>query len=129
MDKKGVSITFNTIVIAAIALIVLIVLWAIFIGGIKKGAGGIGNVEDESVAQVNDVSWCLPTSMTGGACKLDSHPGPTECASAVLIGTKDCKLTCDDTVPGKKHKIDTSQTAPKLTCGQALTSPYYLCCK
>jgi hypothetical protein len=128
MDKKGVSITFNTIVIAAIALIVLIVLWAIFIGGIKKGAGGIGNVEDESVAQVNDVSWCLPTSMTGGPCKLDNRP-TSGCEDATLTaGTKDCKLTCDGKT-GKKHKIDTSKTAPILNCGNALTSPYYLCCQ
>jgi len=81
MNKRGVSITFNTIVIAAVALVVLIVLWAIFIGGIKKSSGGVERVEGESIAQVNDVSWCLPTTMTGKSCETDD----SGCGNAIIV--------------------------------------------
>ena len=41
MDKKGQSISINTIIIAAIALAVLVVLFAIFTGRLAGFTGGL----------------------------------------------------------------------------------------
>ena len=43
MEKKGQSISINTIIIAAIALAVLVVLFAIFTGRIGKFSTGVNN--------------------------------------------------------------------------------------
>lgn len=49
MNKKGQSISINTIIIAALALAVLVVLFAIFtgrIGGFSKGVGETASCEN-----------------------------------------------------------------------------------
>ncbi|MBU0614661.1 MAG: hypothetical protein KJ601_01060 [Nanoarchaeota archaeon] len=127
MQKRGVSIAFNTIIIAAIALVVLIVLWIIFTGGIKKGAGGIGNVEGESIAQVNDVSWCLPTTMTGGGCEIDKTDG---CHKAKIEKTTDsCKLVCDkNQQTQQKHKVLKTEAASSVDCKLTEVPGHFYCC-
>lgn len=49
MNKKGQSISINTIIVAALALAVLVVLFAIFtgrIGGFSKGVGETASCEN-----------------------------------------------------------------------------------
>jgi len=64
MKKKAQGLSLNTIIIAAIVLIVLIVLWAIFtgkMGGFTQGLKGTA----EGDAACNDV--CVATGIyTGG---------------------------------------------------------------
>jgi len=58
MNKKGVEITMNTIVVAAIALLVLVVLSAIFLGR-------IGTFGEKSESCEVQGGLCAPTGECG----------------------------------------------------------------
>jgi len=54
MKKKGQGLSLNTIIVAAIVLIVLIVLWAIFTG--RMGGFASGMVSTEKCSDVCDAT-------------------------------------------------------------------------
>jgi len=82
MDKKGQGLSLNTIIIAAIVLIVLIVLWAIFTG--KMGGFSTGISEEDAKARassqrISDLARDMPCvnkeSTTCTAITTDSECG------------------------------------------------------
>ena len=62
MNKKGVELTFNTIIIAAICLISLIVIIAIFTNFVGTGA-----------VQLSDISACQNMGNGQGGCEVKSQ--------------------------------------------------------
>jgi len=64
--KKGQGLSLNTIIIAAIVLIVLVVLWAIFTGRMGTFASGVKEVEKCSNACTN-----LGYTSGGGALRAN----------------------------------------------------------
>ena len=71
--KKGQGLSLNTIIIAAIVLIVLIVLWAIFTGRMGQFATGLSEAEKECG------SICTAAGHTGGDLSTESNK--TTCAT------------------------------------------------
>ncbi len=66
MNKKGLDISLNFVIIAALALIALIVIALIFTGGIQKLIG-----QEEEVIEVGTQEFALAE----GACKLACSAG------------------------------------------------------
>ncbi len=66
MNKKGQSISINTIIIAAIALAVLVVLFAIFTGRLGGFTMGVQNTDTcaQKCSSLNMNSGSNPTSDT-----------------------------------------------------------------
>jgi len=52
--KKGIGLSIQTIIIAAIVLIVLIVLWAIFVGNMTKTTGSIKENTEKYIKKCTD---------------------------------------------------------------------------
>ena len=74
MKKKAQGLSLNTIIIAAIVLIVLIVLWAIFtgrMGGFSLGATATQSCKDACKALGKGTDTCGAQSATKGT----NHPG------------------------------------------------------
>lgn len=67
MSKKGVELTFNTIVIAAICLIALIVVIAIFTNFMGRGTQGF-----------TDISACQSMGNGQGECRESDDSSDTE---------------------------------------------------
>jgi len=81
IKKRGEGLTLNTIVIAAIVLVVLVVLWFIFTGQIGRSAGAIDDVGDTAGMQVNEVTWCLSTTLKGQSCEVERG----SCTTAIIV--------------------------------------------
>ncbi len=62
-NKKGAEITLNTIIIAAIAVIVLIVLVGIFTGKIRFFGEGVNTAEEQAKARICSAQggYCAPS--------------------------------------------------------------------
>lgn len=89
-NKKGAEITLNTIIIAAIAVIVLIVLVGIFTGKIRFFGEGVNTVEQEAAKKM--------CTSQGGYCasecpKVNGAEGPVK-TPAPAGGWTDCPLKC-----------------------------------
>lgn len=78
MNKKGQGLPLNTIIIAAIVLIVLVVLWAIFTG--RMG------VFSKGVSDVTKGEGCVEA---GGVIKLETEGGCNEACPAIYGNFKD----------------------------------------
>ena len=78
MNKKGVELTFNTIIIAIICLVVLVVIIAIFTNLISRGT------ED-----LLTPSRCKSMGGGNGQCSPDKEPGLT-----CVHGFGGCKDYC-----------------------------------
>jgi hypothetical protein len=61
--KKGQGLSLNTIIIAAIVLIVLVVLWAIFTGRMGVFSKGLDQIEKDCTSQ------CTAAGYATGAVK------------------------------------------------------------
>ncbi len=84
MKKKGQGLSLNVIIVAAIALIVLIVLWAIFTGRMGTTVGGIEKADQDAREVAENFRG---TVALGGACKGNTGAG------ALTDGA--CAATCD----------------------------------
>ena len=80
-NKKGAEITLNTIIIAAIAVIVLIVLVGIFTGKIRFFGEGVNTAEEQAKARICSVQKCYCAS----ECAANEAP-----KTAPLGGWTDC---------------------------------------
>jgi len=70
MNKRGQGLSLNTIIIAAIVLVVLVVLWAIFTGRMGGFAGALQDTEGKQDTAESAVSGILSgdcSSVTTGA--------------------------------------------------------------
>lgn len=77
MSRKSQSISINTLIVAAIALAVLVVLFVIFTGRFKIFSEGV------SGASLNCDNGCKSTGYSGGSPSFSSN-----CGSAVEISGK-----------------------------------------
>ncbi len=70
MHKKGQSISINTIIIAAIALAVLVVMFAIFTGRLGGFTKGVQDTDTclQKCTSLNMASGSNPTSEASKAC-------------------------------------------------------------
>ena len=78
MNKKGQGLPLNTIIIAAIVLIVLVVLWAIFTGRMGVFTKGLKTTTEQSVLCTSDV--------VGGTVK-DTAKLCTDIGGTIISGT------------------------------------------
>ena len=78
MLKKSQSISINTLIVAAIALAVLVVLFVVFTGRFKIFSEGV------SGASLSCDSGCKSTGYSGGGSSTSS----SDCGSAVQISGK-----------------------------------------
>ncbi|MBW2974308.1 hypothetical protein KY366_01190 [Candidatus Woesearchaeota archaeon] len=76
--KKGQGLSLNTIIIAAIVLIVLVVLWAIFTGRMGVFSKGL-----------SDVTKGGSCSESGGVVRLETEGGCNEECPAIYGNFKD----------------------------------------
>jgi len=73
MNKKGQGLPLNVIIIAAIVLIVLVVLWAIFTGRMGVFSKGLTDVTKGGTCEE-----------AGGAVKLETAGGCSEWCTAIF---------------------------------------------
>ena len=83
--KKGQGLSLNTIIIAAIVLIVLIVLWAIFTGRMGNFTKGINyeevkakeaaNAFEKKALGTEDLNLCYSGRRDGTSCKCAKDDG------------------------------------------------------
>ncbi len=85
--KKGQGLSLNTIIIAAIVLIVLIVLWAIFTGRMGKFTAGLKSEEEKAQAEakkfesmatgeetpLDKLSTCFGRQSVGAECRCGNN--------------------------------------------------------
>jgi len=94
MKKKAQGLSLNVIIVAAIALIVLIVLWAIFTGRMGTTVSGIDTAEKDARAAaaaigstgVSSATYTWKLAVTTSSCELISQ-GKTV-ADTKCTGTK-----------------------------------------
>jgi flagellar biosynthesis/type III secretory pathway M-ring protein FliF/YscJ len=86
--KKGQSLPLNIIIIAAIVLIVLVVLWAIFTG--RMGLFTKGLTDEEKKAQ--DAAKQFEAEAASGGTPIDQL---SPCTSFMVTGTE-CKCARTD---------------------------------
>jgi len=134
MKKRGMELSLNTIVIAALVLVVLIVMWIIYVKFIGQSAGRIGDVGEEAGQQVNDVTWCMPTVLKGQSCDVDEGES---CSGHPIYSAKSdpksCSITCKT---GLTRKIRKDAKPESYTCKGAtsggsvdgLGGVKYVCC-
>jgi hypothetical protein len=134
MQKRGVELTFNTIVIAAIALIVLIVIIIIYTKFIGKSSEDINRPADEAGQGARDAAWCMQSYLTGGECVIQAATSCSgnkdlDCKPATWSGSDNkCGWTCSSGYTN--HKIAGKGTAivdPKQ-CPSSTTTQSRLCC-
>jgi len=147
MRKKAQGLSLNTIIVAAIVLIVLIVLWAIFTGKMGGFTQGLGSTT-ESVEACN--KRCTATGMyvkgiaSSNACKeiqmgkvRTSTGGEENCCcttNAAATGTPTTKTPCTG---GTKTQCDpfSDGSADQCPKGEEATDASYdvdsgkVCCK
>ena len=72
MNKRGQSLSLNVIIIAALALIVLVVLVAVFTGRISLFQKGVSTVGDEELVRMQtQYGLCHPTATKETAFRSD----------------------------------------------------------
>ena len=78
--KKGQGLSLNTIIIAAIVLIVLVVLWAIFTGRMGAFAEGVKKQDTATEEALEDIEEKLEGTETGeeGAADTEAEGGGTQ---------------------------------------------------
>ena len=99
--KKGQGLSLNTIIIAAIVLIVLIVLWAIFTG--RMGTFTTGVKETEADAKTEAEKF-----LTGGI------QSGFRCTDGANIG--DCESSCDGDIISLSSLPAEERCATGLIC-------------
>lgn len=78
-SKKGQTMSLNVIIVAALALIVLVVLVAIFTGRIGIFSQGLGQAGDEEIAQMKvNYGDCHPSSLSEAEFKLEMGKAESE---------------------------------------------------
>ncbi len=85
MDKKAQGISLNVIIIAAIGLVVLVLLVAIFTGRINIFGKGVGEAEEAGTSNV-----CFGANHV---CQAEQPDGYTELPEPAG-GWVDCTSTC-----------------------------------
>ena len=131
MNRRGVELTLNTIIVAVLVLVVLVVMFAIYTRFIGKSAEDIGAVGDEAGRQVNDITWCMPTTLKGQSCEIEK--GKTGCSAPIYTKSGEgCSITCP---AGKTRKIIQGSGAVTYDCGNAKKGEFvtsvssrYTCC-
>jgi len=120
IKKRGEGLTLNTIVIAAIVLVVLVVLWFIFTGQIGRSSGQIDDVGNEAGKQVNEVTWCLSITLRGQSCEVDACPGETGPGPRYTTSSnkKTCSITC---ASGQSKYLKKGIEPIRISCAQATT--------
>lgn len=83
MRKKGISLSMNTIIIAALALIVLVVLLLIFTGQVGKTRTGL----NQTTSQYSGEQCKIPG--TGRTCRFEAK---CEEINGVNYGQLDCSF-------------------------------------
>lgn len=74
-QTKAQGLSLNTIIIAAIVLIVLIVLWAIFTGRMGKFTAGLKSEEEKAQAEAKKFEQVATGGVSvGQACEAGSTP-------------------------------------------------------
>ncbi|MFH1641288.1 MAG: hypothetical protein ABIC04_00135 [Nanoarchaeota archaeon] len=147
MNKKAVTMTFPVIITAIIALVILIVMLAIYTGFIGKTTNSINEPANEAGLKATDAAWCMSAYLKGDECVIEGAltcgNAGTGCTDAVPLpnANKKCELTCPDTSPyhkvagGNKDKTYSCDTTPdpaksadpkKPTTKKS--SPRYCCC-
>lgn len=118
MKKKGVSLPFNTIIVAAIALVVLVVILVIYTNFIRKSADDIGKPAEAAGLKANDAAWCISAFMTGGDCVVE---GAANCGAAGTCNeaqrkweNNKCSLICPSDKPD--HKVADANEDRSFSC-------------
>ncbi|MBT3984801.1 hypothetical protein HOD38_02230 [archaeon] len=95
MNKKGLDISLNFVIIAALALIALIVIALIFTGGIQKLIG-----QEEEVIEVGTQEFALAEGACSLACSAGSETAwdnPSFPQSVIDAGYDSCDDMLDTT--------------------------------
>jgi len=104
--KKGQGLSLNTIIVAAIVLIVLIVLWAIFTGRMGTFTEGVKTADEQAIEKAKGIAQDAQTGADVG-----SILGDLETCSATTTSGK-CKCgTAECTAEGKACPA-TANTCP-----------------
>ncbi len=117
LKKRGVSLSFNTIIIAIIALIVLIVIIAIYTGFIGNSANSIKKPADEAGKNANVAAWCMSSYISGKTCILDKESAcPSDCTKVWPDAsiTDQSEVTCPSGQP--IHKAATADETNRQLC-------------
>ncbi len=97
-NLKAQGLSLNTIIVAAIVLIVLIVLWAIFTGKMGSFAQGLGGTTESGQSCVNR---CEATGLYSGATYTIATSSATACSDrqmgTVKINSDEFKCCCTKT--------------------------------
>ncbi len=107
LKKRGISLTFNYIVVAALALVILIVMLAVYTGFIGRSSKDLQKPADEAGKEANDAAWCMQAYIRGQdcieedaeSCNVIDKSGSCQPARADANGV----LECSDTMPN--HRI------------------------
>lgn len=99
--KKAQGLSLNTIIIAAIVLIVLIVLWAIFTGRMGGFTKGVTTTEREALEEAKDIAKEAQTEVEIGSilgelleCSATTTTGKCKCGTAECTANgKTCPAT------------------------------------
>lgn len=76
MNKKGMELTMNTIIIAVLSLVVLAVLIGLFVRQVGKTSGGYSDIYSNVTTQQEDVCSSL---IKGTSCvTADKCPDPSK---------------------------------------------------
>jgi len=123
MHKKS-QLSLKTIIIAAIVLIVLVVIWAIFTGRIGTFSEGLEAKESERTSAVKDIKSKLGLDTSSGSCKISSN---CDGISGLQNDDSDCATVgCDYTIPN--GPCTGSPSCPS-TEGECNNLPYSLVCE
>ncbi|MFH2028843.1 MAG: hypothetical protein ABIJ08_06905 [Nanoarchaeota archaeon] len=98
MNKKGVGMTFPVIVTAIIALVILLVMLAIYTGFFKNITGDIKKPADEAGKGASEAAWCMQAYLKGDECIVETLPAG--CKPSVKTGDEE---SCLGTEPN--HRI------------------------
>jgi hypothetical protein len=105
MNKQGIELTMNTIIIAALALLVMLVLIVVFTGGfgdvVGKIKGILGGTDYSNCIVVNN-----PTVDADGDGYRDDMSYDTSCKVNGKTEKKSCPCDTDKTNPNINLKTD-----------------------
>ena len=128
MQKRGIELSFNALVIAAIALVVLIVIIAIFVGNIRKGSDNINAVQDPYAKRAIDTAWCSSAYIMGRDCVSEDADN----CQKIKIDDKSCTPAEPDTDPKTKQVSYSCKGDNKIHAvankGIASSNTRYCCC-
>ena len=115
--KKGVSLSFETIIVAVIALVILIVLIAIYTGFIGKSTKDIDKPATAAGNSASAASWCLNSIIQGKDCKDEAGKACTgipDCVDVPKPTGTDTTAKCPDTEP--RHMVAAKDPNNLILC-------------